>query len=113
LARKRKKKRKLNIFRLVLLLAIIAFLGAAGAAAAFVFDSIRDIPVFNPDNLKPIASSSIYDKDGKLITKLGPEYRVPVELNEIPPAVQNAFLAAEDHRFYQHLKRAAVPLPSS
>lgn len=99
---KKRKKRKLNIFRLVLLLLLIAFLGAAGAVSVFVFDSIRDMPVFNPVNLKPIASSSIYDKDGKLITKLGPEYRVPVELNEIPPAVQDAFLAAEDHRFYQH-----------
>ena len=47
--------------------------------------------------------SSIYDAQGELMSELrGLEYRTVVSLSEIPLYTQQAFLAAEDLRFYDH-----------
>ena len=45
----------------------------------------------------------VYDRDGQAVGRLsGGENRVSVSLAEIPEHVQNAFIAAEDLRFYRH-----------
>ncbi len=60
---------------------------------------------------------SIYTANGKLIARYGEKQRIPVKLTEIPEQLINAFLSAEDNRFYEHpgvdyqgLLRAAVQL---
>ena len=53
----------------------------------------------------PIALSSfIYDKDGEQITLFrGEQHRVNIEdLSEVPALLQNAVVAIEDERFWQH-----------
>ena len=57
----------------------------------------------------------IYTVEGDLIAQIGVEQRTPVRFSEVPPMVREAFLAAEDHRFYQEgafnlgsLLRAAI-----
>ena len=47
----------------------------------------------------PAQASKVYAADGRLITDLGLERRTVVPLNEISPAVIQAFLATEDKRF--------------
>lgn len=56
------------------------------------------------DEKKLFVSSptTIETEDGEVIWYLYDEYRLPVELEEIPEHVQNAFLAIEDKRFYEH-----------
>lgn len=44
----------------------------------------------------------VYTADGKLIGEFGTERRLPRTFDEIPPQLIQAFLAAEDDRFYQH-----------
>ncbi len=44
----------------------------------------------------------VYTRSGALITQIGEQRRVPVSYEEIPPLVREAFLAAEDDRFFQH-----------
>ena len=44
----------------------------------------------------PAQASKVYAADGRLITDLGLERRTVVPLNEISPAVKQAFLATED-----------------
>lgn len=44
----------------------------------------------------------IYSTDGTLIGEFGAERRLPVTYDEIPERVVNAFLAAEDDRFFDH-----------
>ncbi|MDG1463416.1 MAG: penicillin-binding protein 1A [Gammaproteobacteria bacterium] len=44
----------------------------------------------------------IYTRDGRLIEQIGKRRRKPVAFESIPPRVSNAFLAAEDDRFYEH-----------
>ena len=44
----------------------------------------------------------IYTQDKKLIAVYGEKKRIPVTFNEIPDGLKNAFIAAEDNRFYKH-----------
>lgn len=48
------------------------------------------------------SATKLVDKDGELITKLFLENRDLVPIEEVPEHVQNAFVAVEDTRFYQH-----------
>lgn len=45
---------------------------------------------------------SIYSADGKLIALYGETRRYPAPIDTIPDRVKQAFLAAEDARFYEH-----------
>jgi len=47
-------------------------------------------------------ASYVYAKNGEETGKYFEEIRDPVRLDEVPKLLQNAFLAAEDKRFYQH-----------
>lgn len=52
---------------------------------------------------RPASSSQIYDAQGRLITMVhAEENRIPVAITKIPRHLQEAFVAAEDVRFYQH-----------
>ena len=57
-------------------------------------ESIREVPLQIP--LQAIT------RDGRLIGELGEKLRTPVELEDIPELLRNAFLAAEDDRFFEH-----------
>jgi penicillin-binding protein 1A len=50
----------------------------------------------------PPQASRIFDREGRLLAHLAPERRIVVPLERIPVLVQDAFLAIEDKRFYQH-----------
>ncbi len=43
----------------------------------------------------------IYTSTGDLIAQIGAQQRTPVRYDQIPTVVRDAFLAAEDHRFFQ------------
>ncbi len=44
----------------------------------------------------------VYTGDGALIAEFGGKRRIPVAYADLPPLVVQAFLAAEDERFFQH-----------
>lgn len=44
----------------------------------------------------------IYSQDGKLIAQYGEKKRIPVSIEETPEPLAQAFLAAEDDRFFSH-----------
>lgn len=44
----------------------------------------------------------VYSRDGKLIGEYGAERRAPLAYDELPPRLVDAFLAAEDDRFFEH-----------
>ncbi len=62
----------------------------------------------------------IYTRDGSLIAEFGEKRRTPVAIGKVPLRLKQAFIAAEDDRFYQHpgvdwmaLTRAALKLVRS
>ena len=44
----------------------------------------------------------VYSREGKLIALYGNQRRVSLQYDELPPKLVNAFLAAEDDRFFEH-----------
>ncbi len=91
-----------NIFLKGALFLAIIFVVIAGALTA-VYSSTGDIPDFSRwEKFAPLASL-FYDRQGLEITALyGEQNRIHVSLEEIPPHVQQAFIAVEDERFYRH-----------
>ena len=77
---------------------------AVGAAAAFTsasanfFDELPD----DFDLLEPSQISVIKASDGTQIAQFYAENRIVVPLTDISTNVQNAIIAVEDQRFYQH-----------
>lgn len=73
----------------------------AGGYTGYAF--IKDAPTLNPEMLKMPQSSVLYDRNGKeLMILSGIEYREVTAIKDIPYLVQNAFIAVEDQRFYEH-----------
>ena len=48
------------------------------------------------------AGAAFVDRDGKVIGQRGPRHGSPLTLAALPPYLPQAFLAAEDRRFYHH-----------
>ncbi|MAV08096.1 MAG: peptidase, partial [Gammaproteobacteria bacterium] len=44
----------------------------------------------------------VYSEDLQIIAEFGEKKRSPVNFNQIPPAMVDAFLAAEDDSFFKH-----------
>ncbi len=91
--------------------------GVLAFAAAYVYIAPRlpDIEALREVRLQ--VPLRVLARDGSLIAEFGEKRRVPLELDRIPPRLVQAFLAAEDDRFYEHpgvdwqgLLRAAVAL---
>ena len=76
--------------------------GAAGVIGAYYYvapelppaETIREIPLQIP--------LRIYSRDGKLIEEVGERRRILVTYNDLPRFVVDAFIAAEDRRFFVH-----------
>lgn len=83
-------------------LVVILVICVAGAGAGFLLSITGTLPDVS-QTLSPAASSQIYDCKGRLITTVHAEQnRLPVKLADTPKDLQNAFIAAEDIRFYKH-----------
>lgn len=62
----------------------------------------------------------VFSEDGKLVAQFGEKRRIPLKLDDIPLQMQEAFIATEDSRFYNHygidpigIARAAVVVAMS
>ena len=80
-----------------------ALLLGGGAAFYFVFDvgSWQKLDIHKMTDLPQ--TGAIYDRNGNFVAKIrSAQDRVSVPLSSVPLEVRQAFLAAEDLRFYQH-----------
>jgi penicillin-binding protein 1A len=81
---------------------IFSIIMTAGILTAYLYvkpslppaETIREIPLETP--LK------IYSRDGRLIDEIGERKRIIVTYDELPEHVIQAFIAAEDRRFFDH-----------
>ncbi|MFF2880587.1 transglycosylase domain-containing protein [Bacillus toyonensis] len=101
-SKKQKPKGKTSFFRKFLISCLLLGIVGLVAGVATFFVMIKDAPKLEKAKLVNPLSSKIYDKDGNLIYEYGKEKRTNVTYDQIPKLVENAFLAAEDARFYEH-----------
>lgn len=81
---------------------LCASLGGA-AVSAFYYETLGSLP--NVSELKEVSfetTMKVYTADHKLIGEYGESKRIPVKLADVPKKMQQAFLAIEDSRFYEH-----------
>jgi len=86
---------------LKLSLLIAAGLIAAGFGSYYYFT--RDLPSLNTlQDYQPNLVSQVYSADNRIIGEFYLERRVVVPINKMPKHLINAFLAAEDAKFFEH-----------
>ncbi|MCS3904142.1 penicillin-binding protein 1A [Methylohalomonas lacus] len=95
----------------------LILLGAAGAAivALYIVPQLPEIEQLRDVELQ--VPLRVYSHDSSLIAEFGEMRRSPVDVEDIPPRFIQAFLAAEDDRFFEHpgvdwqgILRAAIEL---
>jgi penicillin-binding protein 1A len=99
--------RKQHISLLLLLTAVslgtaAAWLGSATFYAAHLYFSPRLPPVDRLRDVRMQQPLRVYSRDGKLMAEYGEQRRIPVEIEAVPQPLRQAFIAAEDDRFYEH-----------
>lgn len=99
-AKKAKKAGPLRRIRLFIALCLVVF---AGLGFGYIFAAYQSLPAVG-NNMRPAVSSQVFDSHGRLITPLhSDQNRLPIDINKVPQNLQNAFIAAEDNRFYEHI----------
>ncbi len=77
---------------------------AAGAGFGLLYLAfVSDLPDLRTlDNYQPPLTTSVYDRHGALIGEFFAERRQLAPVEQIPKRVVDAFLAAEDDKFFEH-----------
>ncbi len=101
-----RRNRLRRIARVVIVLAGLGLTATIGGVAAVIgayyyvepglprAETIRDIPLQIP--------LRIFSRDGRLISEIGQRRRILIEYEDVPEHVVQAFIAAEDQRFFEH-----------
>lgn len=85
------------------LVILLLCIGVASACYFFLLELSKELPdISQLQNVQYQTPLSIYSQDKLLIGYFGEKRRIPVNINQIPDRQINAFLAAEDDRFYSH-----------
>ncbi|MET0067017.1 MAG: penicillin-binding protein 1A [Candidatus Thiodiazotropha sp.] len=95
----------------------LSAIGAAGLYGAYLYLEPKLPSIETLKDVRLQVPLRIYSSDQLLIAEFGEKRREPLSYEEIPPRMIQAFLAAEDDRFFQHpgvdyqgIIRAAIQL---
>lgn len=95
-------KRASRLSAPVLLFVVLAGLLAGVAGGVFLTVGL-DLPQIDKlEDFEPSAVTRVVSSDGRLLDELYVQKRFPLELDQIPTALQEAVVAVEDRRFYGH-----------
>jgi len=103
--RTRKNKRRVGPIILKIFLwafLVVTLLGALGGIGVYYFLS-EDLPTISTlTDYHPPVITTVYADDNQKIAEFYNERRIVMPLSEIPKMLVEAFVAAEDARFYKH-----------
>lgn len=88
--------------RALILFAGLALLGLIALGVLYWLVAPRLPDVQELRNVELQVPLSIYTRDAKLVALIGETRRTPVEIEDVPEHVKQAFIAIEDARFYEH-----------
>ncbi|MDJ0984522.1 MAG: PBP1A family penicillin-binding protein [Desulfobacterales bacterium] len=101
------KPKKRHFFRKFLLWSfllgfILVLMGAAASVGVYFYLSKNLPQISSLTQYHPPIITTVYSDDGRKIAEFFEERRIIKPLEEMPSALINAFIAAEDSRFYKH-----------
>ncbi|MBX3726851.1 MAG: penicillin-binding protein 1A [Xanthomonadales bacterium] len=97
------RRRRRRLLRwLLALLAGVVLLGVVAVATLYwlIAPTLPSVDALRTVELQ--VPLKVLTRDGRLIANFGEMRRIPVRIEEVPACVRDAFLAAEDARFYDH-----------
>ena len=114
----KKSTRLKKLFKWLCIFTLFTAIGS-GFLGYFLYQKFApELP--NTDHLKNVKYQTplnVYSREGLLIAQFGEKKRTPITIDQAPQQLINAFLAAEDDRFFEHpgidyqgLMRAALQL---
>lgn len=98
-------------------LAVLSLAGLIGLVGVYLYvvPSLPSVAVLKDIHLQ--VPLRVYTRDGKLMAVFGSKHRIPLEYDQIPPLLVEAFISAEDDRYFEHsgvdprsMVRAAINL---
>jgi penicillin-binding protein 1A len=95
--------RFLNIVKLLIVITlVIVTLVVATAVGGYFYLNPKLPSIEGLSNVQLQVPLRIYSSDGALMGEFGEKRRTPKKLEEIPDLMEQAFLSAEDDRFFEH-----------
>jgi len=92
-----------NIFLWFVRLIVLIILSSAIALGGIYFYLSRDLPkISSLIDYRPPVITTVYSDDNRKIAEFYNERRIVIPLSEMPEMIINAFIAAEDARFFKH-----------
>lgn len=80
---------------------IILAAATLGTVVIFAWPKLPDLEALT--DYRPRIPLRVFSSDGHLLGEFGEERRAVVDIEDVPPTLKQAILAAEDERFYEHL----------
>ncbi len=107
LSQEPKRRRRWGwVWKTLAVLALLLVAAVIGGGVYLQQRFLQDIPQLPPREqlyaFNRAPGIKFFDRNGELIAARGPRYGDRVRLADLPDHVPLAFMAAEDHRFYQH-----------
>ena len=89
--------------RIIVVVFLFAASTIAGAMLGLLAAYQSDIPLIEElEAYEGTATTIVYDRDGVEIGQFAVERRIEIEYEDLPQHLRDAFVAAEDQRFWQH-----------
>ncbi|MDR9854057.1 PBP1A family penicillin-binding protein [Paenibacillus sp. VCA1] len=100
----KKKKRKLSGKRIFWTLFFTCAIAVFCALAGYLYISVNGERLYqaNKDKITLHENSKVYDRNGNVMGELSLQKSDPVNSEDIPKLLKEAFVATEDKRFYEH-----------
>ncbi len=103
-ARRRKMSSRRSVLGIIIIVFLVVFVGAALAGSSLLYYVLlKELPsIAALKDYRPSITTRVYADNGELIDEFFLEDRKVIKYEEIPKIVIQAFVAAEDARFFQH-----------
>lgn len=96
-------KKSSNLLKWIAILLLTLLAGLIITATLIYNRLAAELPdIKQLHNVRYEVPMSIVSKDGRLIAQFGGNKRIPVNIDNVPKQLINAFLAAEDDSFFEH-----------
>jgi len=104
ITRRRKMSSRRSVLGIIIIVFLVIFVGAALAGSSLLYYVLlKELPsIAALKDYRPSITTRVYADNGELIDEFFLEDRKVIRYEDIPKIVIQAFVAAEDARFFQH-----------